>query len=1280
MPSESKFRYLLFKIVSVLAFTAAALASTGIAGETQTQQPVKPVILSALEIDYPPFCIVDSDGMAKGFSVELMKAALFAMNREVSFRTGIRDEVRCWLERGQIQALPLVCRTPERERLFDFSIPYMEMHGAIVVRKDATGILNLTDLKGRRVAVMKGDNAEEFLQREERGIEIQTAATYENALRELSQGRCDAVVMLRMVALRLIDEMALTNLRIIDRPIEGFTQEFCFAVQEGDRKTLALLNEGLSLVMADGTYRHLHAKWFSTLELPTNRSIRVGGDRNYPPYEYIDRDGRPAGYTVDLTRAIAREMNLNIEIQLGPWTETVQKLEKGDIDIIQGMFYTPERDLKFDFTQPHMVNHYVGIVRKGKGAPPFTLDGLKGKRIVVQRGDAMHEFLLEKGLGDQVSSVETQEDVLKDLADGQYDCALAVRISSLHLIQKHGWTNLNLGRTPFVSMEYCYAVPNNRKALLAEFSEGLKILENSGEYRRIVEKWMGVYEEKPLSLISALRYSAMALAPLLLILLVLFLWSWSLRRQVASRTKELYESREIYRSFFENSMDAILITAPEGGVISANPSACELFGRTEAEMIGLGMNSLVDVSDPRLPEFLAKRERYRKARGELTHIRKDGARFSAEIASAFFMDGFGAIKTSVIIRDATERKAAEKALIAAYSKREELEFIINHSPVIVWLWKAEPGWPVEYVSDNIAQYGYSPDAFTSGRIAYVSIVHPDDFSRISTEVERFVNEGKTDFTQEYRIVAKSGEVRWIDDRTWVRRGADGSISHFQGIVMDITVRKQAEELYQTLTEGSFTCVFIARKGKFVFINAAVEYLGYRAEELTGHDSNMIVHPDDKALVKMKSRELLSKKSNQAFEFRIVTKQNETRWVSQTIAPIYYQGKPAVLGNAMDITIQKQAEQNLALNKERTQILLNLRLMIDESTQAILKYAMEASQKTCLSQFSFIGLMDETESIMTIHAWSKDAMARCASLNKPEQFPISEAGVWGDCVRQRKPVTINDYEAPHPSKKGCPDGHVPIRRLMSIPVLDGDKIVAVAAVANKKEPYTEDDANALISLSNNMWEMLHRKQAETRLKETLGNLRKAVGASIQIMASAIETKDPYTAGHQIRSANLARAIAAEMKLPREQIDGIRMAASIHDIGKLAIPAEILSRPRKLTPVEYELVKEHALKGYELLRNVDADWPLAQIVYQHHERMNGSGYPRGLRGEDILLESRILAVADVVEAMASHRPYRPALGVDAALDEIKNHSGVLYDAKVVNACLRVFRERGFRFEPV
>jgi putative nucleotidyltransferase with HDIG domain len=206
----------------------------------------------------------------------------------------------------------------------------------------------------------------------------------------------------------------------------------------------------------------------------------------------------------------------------------------------------------------------------------------------------------------------------------------------------------------------------------------------------------------------------------------------------------------------------------------------------------------------------------------------------------------------------------------------------------------------------------------------------------------------------------------------------------------------------------------------------------------------------------------------------------------------------------------------------------------------------------------------------------------------------------------------------------------------------------------------------------------RKQAEEKLKDTLESLRNALNTIIQVMVSAVEIRDPYTAGHQIRSADLARAIAKEMGFPQEKIDGIRMAGSIHDIGKLSIPAEILSKPTKLSEIEFSLIKEHARRGFEMLKDVESPWPLAEIVHQHHERMDGSGYPRNLKGEEICIEARILAVADVVEAMASHRPYRAGLGINAALDEIEKNRGIFYDSTVADACLRLFREKGFKLE--
>jgi len=249
----------------------------------------------------------------------------------------------------------------------------------------------------------------------------------------------------------------------------------------------------------------------------------------------------------------------------------------------------------------------------------------------------------------------------------------------------------------------------------------------------------------------------------------------------------------------------------------------------------------------------------------------------------------------------------------------------------------------------------------------------------------------------------------------------------------------------------------------------------------------------------------------------------------------------------------------------------------------------------------------------------------------------------------------------------------VDEMLEINAFDGKKKV----ILNYTAPVLDDRGALQGAIVVNL-DITRRKEAEEQLQHTLDSLRKAVNTTIQVMVSAVETRDPYTAGHQIRSADLARAIATEMGLPQDKIDGIRMAGSIHDIGKLSIPAEILSKPTKLSEIEFSLIKEHAKKGYEMLKDVESPWPLAEIVYQHHERMDGSGYPRNLKGEEILIEARILTVADVVEAMASHRPYRPGLGIEAALDEIEKNKGIFYDVAVADACLRLFREKGFKLE--
>lgn len=224
-----------------------------------------------------------------------------------------------------------------------------------------------------------------------------------------------------------------------------------------------------------------------------------------------------------------------------------------------------------------------------------------------------------------------------------------------------------------------------------------------------------------------------------------------------------------------------------------------------------------------------------------------------------------------------------------------------------------------------------------------------------------------------------------------------------------------------------------------------------------------------------------------------------------------------------------------------------------------------------------------------------------------------------------------------------------------------------------------------NLTSRSLDLIKEKNERIRIQEALlaneqqklaiDNLLRTMEKTVEVLAATIEIRSPYTAGHQRRVSLLVSDIAHEMGLSEDEIRGIYLAASIHDVGDVQIPAEILVKPGKLSSNELRMVQQHPKIGYEILKDIDFPWPIAQIIYQHHERLDGSGYPNGLKGEEIVLGARVLAVADVLEAMSSHRPYRPSLGIEAALAEIESKKGILYDAKVVDACLRLFREKAY-----
>ena len=246
-----------------------------------------------------------------------------------------------------------------------------------------------------------------------------------------------------------------------------------------------------------------------------------------------------------------------------------------------------------------------------------------------------------------------------------------------------------------------------------------------------------------------------------------------------------------------------------------------------------------------------------------------------------------------------------------------------------------------------------------------------------------------------------------------------------------------------------------------------------------------------------------------------------------------------------------------------------------------------------------------------------------------------------------------------------------------------------AVPNKKKDGTEftsyvkacalknskgETANFLITEHD----VTEHNIVKNQLSESITKFQHVLEETIRAIALTIEKRDLFTAGHQRRVAELASAIAKEMKLPEDRVKGVYMTGLLHDIGKINIPAELLMKPSKLNEIEFRLIKDHPVVTYDILKDIEFPWPIAKISLQHHERLDGSGYPNGLKSKDIMIESRILAVADVVEAMSSARPYRPALGVEKALEEISSKKGLLYDADAVDACVKLFKEKGFKFK--
>jgi PAS domain S-box-containing protein len=696
----------------------------------------------------------------------------------------------------------------------------------------------------------------------------------------------------------------------------------------------------------------------------------------------------------------------------------------------------------------------------------------------------------------------------------------------------------------------------------------------------------------------------------------------------------LEESLRYVESIVETIREPLIILDADLKIISANRNFYETFKVTPAETLERFIYDLGDKQwdIPRLRELLEEILPEKEAFDdfEVTHDFQDiGRKVMLLNARQIYRKDIGTKMILLAIEDITEHKRLESLL--AESEERYRRLFETASDGIVLLEKRE-GKITHANPATEKMLGYTNKESIGNKLQDIGVML--DMGHFQATIQILNKSGISNYN-DVPVKTKSG--RYIDTDIYLVDRA----RVVQCNIRDITEHKQAEEellenekKYRELFDFLPIPVYeMDLEANITSANRAIhEMFGGTEEALKkGLKVWQILSPEDIDRSAENIQRLLRGEQIGGAEYTLVRLDGSVFSAFIISSVIYSNGTPVgIRGAIIDITERKQAEEELRKSKMLLESVFN-------STQDLI-------------------LVVNRDLRIVMSNWKSPLYAGHT------EFPIN----------------AHCYEAFIHRDTPCEPCH-------ALGVFNTGESVLVEYYNQYTKLFMEvnaypifDDNNHVIMIAEHVRDITERKRAEEHLRETLDRLRKAMGTTIQVMVSAVEARDPYTAGHQLRTADLARAIATEMGLPQDKIEGIRMAGSIHDIGKLSIPAEILSKPTKLTNIEFSLIKEHSRQGYEILKDVESPWPLAEIVYQHHERMNGSGYPRNLKGDDIIMEARIMAVADVVEAMASHRPYRPALGIDMALEEIEKNKATLYDNTVADACLRLFREKGFQLE--
>jgi len=501
----------------------------------------------------------------------------------------------------------------------------------------------------------------------------------------------------------------------------------------------------------------------------------------------------------------------------------------------------------------------------------------------------------------------------------------------------------------------------------------------------------------------------------------------------------------------------------------------------------------------------------------------------------------------------------------------------------------------------------------------------------------------------------------------------------------LSVKRHFETIFQKMSEGILE---VTDKGRIVYANpAALAFIGLPEEEVLASCFFDLLAEGDRETVNRGCAGTSVSVGGRSNENPV---QLNTYLLTLQRLMLDGNGKTIVI-ILNDITKIKEAEETLRRRNHELELLnlanrsFNSSLDLDQ----VLSTVLEELRRLIDVMGSTIWLRERESGQLVC----RQAAGICSEILNGWRLEPHE-GFAGWVAQNGKTLNVPDARMDDRHYRGVDSSTgVETRSILSVPLVAKGDLTGVLQVVDTAPGRFDEShqaflemlaASAAIAIENaRLYEYANqkiqeRKEAERDLSIGVDRLRKTLNATVESMALIVERRDPYTAGHQRRVAQLAVSIAEGLGLAEDQIEGIRMSAIIHDIGKMAIPTAILSKPGKLEPEEFALIQKHPWVGYDVLKQVEFPWPIAQIVYQHHEKMNGSGYPQGLSGNDILIESRILCVSDVVEAMASHRPYRAALGIREALDEINDKKGALYDTDVVNVCLQLFEKEGFVFK--